>query len=146
MTLTSWCAPFCLPSCLPHCAVRPFESCQVICQQSESVQAASCRKLLRCSALHLSLFLPLSLSFSLPCSSLGRSHSLPQAASCRRIVSYIKWLVSMLVSPLAPAPLRLSAMLRRLHSLSSTACLGQHDVASSVRRRFGAAFCAVCAA
>lgn len=47
------------------------------------------------------LLFSLSLFFTLSCSSLGRSHShsLPQAASCRRIVSYIKWLVSMLVSP-----------------------------------------------
>lgn len=70
MTLTSWCAPsqlppatvlLCLPPTLPQCALRPFESCQVICQQSESVQAASCHKFPRCSSpsLSSSLFLVL---------------------------------------------------------------------------------------
>lgn len=110
MTLTSWCAPP-LPS-----SVYPPAFATVLCgllkvaklfasnqNQCRPPVAASCCVALLYLSLFLSLSLLLSLSFSLSCSSLGRSHShsLPQAASCRRIVSYIKWLVSMLVYPLS---------------------------------------------
>lgn len=123
---------------LPHCALRPFESCQVICQQSESVQAASCHKFPRCSSLPL----PPSLSSSLFLALLSAAAT---ATACRKLpVAVASYRILSGSSPCSfppcPFPLRLFAMLRRLHSLSLTACLGQHDVASSVRRRFGPHF------
>lgn len=145
MTLTSWCAPsqlppatvlLCLPPTLPQCALRPFESCQVICQQSESVQAASCHKFPRCSSPSLSSSLFLVLLSAAATATACRK--LPVAVASYRILSGSS--PCSFPPSLAPSPLRLFAMLRRLHSLSSTACLGQHDVASSVRRRFGPHF------